>query len=233
MKTSGMYSAFTVSIFFHVVLFSFAVIIAQHITSNQVKPYIVSLVDVAATGALPAGKSTESQVPRAEPKPKKQPEKAPVQKQTDSPVTDEGRVMERITALQAKKRIERIVALRKVVDISGQRADDKRQQAVHGVPPSIKEGDSRIPTQGAGSKDYDSLVIESIRRHWIFPESIDRDLEAIVSIKIARDGSVSINKMEKSSGSILFDRSALKAISNASPLPPPPKEMEMGVRFRP
>ena len=37
--------------------------------------------------------------------------------------------------------------------------------------------------------------------------------------------------IEKSSGNLLFDRSATKAISKASPLSPPPVEMEIGVRF--
>jgi outer membrane biosynthesis protein TonB len=32
---------------------------------------------------------------------------------------------------------------------------------------------------------------------------------------------------------MLFDSSALKAISKASPLPPPHEEMEIGVRFYP
>jgi TonB family protein len=53
----------------------------------------------------------------------------------------------------------------------------------------------------------------------------------VISIKIDSQGKVVSQEIEKSSGNILFDRSAEKAISKASPLPPPPVEMEIGVRF--
>jgi len=40
-------------------------------------------------------------------------------------------------------------------------------------------------------------------------------------------------RIEKPSGNVLFDRSALRAIAKASPVTPPPYEMEIGVRFYP
>ncbi|MDP2753115.1 MAG: energy transducer TonB, partial [Nitrospirota bacterium] len=60
-----------------------------------------------------------------------------------------------------------------------------------------------------------------------------KDLEAIISIKIKRDGAITAQRIEKSSGNTLFDRSAIKALAKASPLSPPPYEMEIGVRFYP
>jgi len=39
--------------------------------------------------------------------------------------------------------------------------------------------------------------------------------------------------VEKSSGDLFFDRSALKAVTKASPVSPPPYEMEIGIRFFP
>jgi len=77
------------------------------------------------------------------------------------------------------------------------------------------------------------MVISKIRQHWIFPEAGNKDLLAIISIRIAKDGRIIVDKIEKSSGNPLFDRSALRAINSASPLPPPPEEIEIGVRFRP
>ena len=53
------------------------------------------------------------------------------------------------------------------------------------------------------------------------------------AIKILKDGTTIVQNIEKSSGNSLFDRSALKALAKASPLPPPPYEMEIGVRFYP
>jgi TonB family protein len=60
-----------------------------------------------------------------------------------------------------------------------------------------------------------------------------KEIEAIVSVKILKDGTARVQRIEKSSGNALFDRSALKALAKASPLPPPPYEMEIGVRFYP
>jgi len=61
----------------------------------------------------------------------------------------------------------------------------------------------------------------------------ERTIEAIVSVRILKDGTALVQKVEKSSGNALFDRSALKALAKASPLAPPPYEMEIGVRFYP
>jgi TonB family protein len=53
----------------------------------------------------------------------------------------------------------------------------------------------------------------------------------IISIKIDKEGYIVAQEIEKSSGNKLFDRSATKALSRSSPLPPPPVAMEIGVRF--
>ena len=54
-----------------------------------------------------------------------------------------------------------------------------------------------------------------------------------MSVKILRDGTAIVQKVERSSGNALFDRSARRAVERASPLSPPPYEMEIGVRFYP
>jgi len=67
----------------------------------------------------------------------------------------------------------------------------------------------------------------------VYPDIGKKDIEAIVSVRILKDGTAIPQKMEKSSGNALFDRSAWRAVAKASPLPPPPQEMEIGVRFYP
>ena len=81
--------------------------------------------------------------------------------------------------------------------------------------------------------DYYARITKEIWQQWIFPETGDKNLEAIISIRIMRDGTVQVSRVEKSSGNSLFDKSALRAISKASPVTPPPHEMEIGVRFYP
>lgn len=84
---------------------------------------------------------------------------------------------------------------------------------------------------GKGTDLYYSIISRKIWQQWIYPDMNVSGLEVIISIKIDRSGKVISHEIEKSSGNALFDRSAIRAISKASPLPPPHGEMEIGVRF--
>ncbi|TNF55857.1 TonB C-terminal domain-containing protein [bacterium] len=81
------------------------------------------------------------------------------------------------------------------------------------------------------SDSYYALITEKIWNQWVYPDFDSKELEIIISIKIDKKGKIVSQEIERSSGNRLFDRSAAKALSKASPLPPPPVEMEIGVRF--
>ncbi|MCL4492281.1 MAG: cell envelope integrity protein TolA [Nitrospirae bacterium] len=234
MREQGMYSAFTVSLSFHILLVLAAGIIVRH--SNMYRmpsPYVVSLVDVSSTSGPAAGRQKETAQKIEEPPKKSSVKKAETPRVVEKPAKqDNTLVSDRIRALQAEKKIEKLVALRKVVDI-GSRKNTSTAAASKPPAKSGKPGAGGTSSGAGSSGDYYSAIVGKIRQQWVYPESLDRDLEATVSIRIARDGSVTIDGIEKSSGSRLFDRSVLSAISKASPLPPPPQEMEIGVRFRP
>lgn len=136
---------------------------------------------------------------------------------------DEKRVEERISAIAAKKKIEQIVRLRSIISLKAG-GDDRK-------------GNSKATTfpigEGTLFDDYYSKIRDEIWQEWIYPDTGQKDLETIISIRIMKDGIVSVQKIEKSSGNPLFDSSAIKAVTKASPLPPPPYEMEIGVRFYP
>lgn len=227
------YHAFTFSVVIHIFLFITAFFLIKHSdTHKKVQPYIVSLVDdMKYSTAAPSDGLQDKAVKMPEPKINQSPtpsRQQAAQKAEKSGKQDENIIKERIAALEAKKKIEKIVALRKVIDIEGQR------NVAKGAPQ--KSSDKAAPagsiSASAGS-DYYSMIVKRIRQEWIFPENLDRNLEAIISIKIAKDGSIKIDKIEKSSGNPVFDRYALRAINKASPLPPPPHAMEVGVRFYP
>ncbi|MBI3593315.1 MAG: cell envelope integrity protein TolA [Nitrospirae bacterium] len=222
MKASGIYSAFTFSLFLHILIITFALFVVKNSHIRKLpSPYIVSLVDTrppisgdsAPKGASPKVEEALRKIDRPFME-SNRPSARQAKKE------DNSRVKERVEALQAKRRVEKIVALRKVVTIGSSGA-------------ALKDGKTGSGGTSSSGGDYYALVESRIRQQWIFPESLDRDLEAIISIKIAKDGSVTIDRVEKSSGSPLFDRSVLRAINMASPLPPPLKETEIGVRFRP
>lgn len=227
------YRSFAFSALVHILLFVIAVIvIKQADIHKKAEPYIVSLVeDFKVTGSAPVKGSDKS--PNATEAVKKQtvtPSKViSNEKSGQSAMQQENIVKERIEALQAKKKIEKIVALRKVINVDGQR-NTTGGGTLKSQNKAALSGTAGPSTPGS---DYYSMIIKRIRQEWVFPESLDRNLEAIISIKIAKDGSIKIERIEKSSGNQLFDRYALRAINKASPLPPPPQEMEVGVRFYP
>jgi colicin import membrane protein len=87
-------------------------------------------------------------------------------------------------------------------------------------------------------KVYYSVIWSQIREQWALPEGIlpQDDYEAIIAVKILRNGEVAEFDFEKRSGNKYFDESTVKAIKKASPFPPLPEwlqgsSLEIGIRF--
>ncbi|MEN2985808.1 MAG: cell envelope integrity protein TolA [Thermodesulfovibrionaceae bacterium] len=143
---------------------------------------------------------------------KKSEQKVSIQKpveKTEKVSKNEELLKERLHALMAKKRVfEKLQA--GSVELSGQ-----------------KESFSGI------SNSYLLLISERIRQKWVIPDTIPKTLEAVVSVRILANGDVFIEGFEKSSGNTIFDSSVIRAIRNSSPLPPPKREILVGLRFKP
>ncbi|MEW6600836.1 MAG: TonB family protein [Nitrospirota bacterium] len=96
----------------------------------------------------------------------------------------------------------------------------------------ITKGAGMSGTQGTGIQppeyinNYGSTIKGSIEDQWIYPEFDSDGIEAVLSFKIDKKGNIISPKIVKSSGNVLFDRSAMKAVMKASPLPPPPLGMD-------
>lgn len=71
---------------------------------------------------------------------------------------------------------------------------------------------------------YKALIIQSISRHWILPEHVNRQLYSQFRIRLAPNGAVLSVNLTRSSGDPVLDRSAQAAIYKASPLPVPEKQ---------
>ena len=235
MKEQGLSGAFTLALLLHIMIVVIATIIAKHSSIYRLpSPYIVSLVDISKTPGPAGGDAAtrvEAPVKEAPAAAKETKAKTEMTQSIHKPTREESAmVSDRISALKAMRKVERIVALRKMIDVG------RRDKPVPSVPASTTQaraGKGGGGGSSGGGADYYAVVVARIRQQWVYPDTLDRDLEAIISIRIAKDGSVTLGGIEKSSGNRLFDRSVLNAISKASPLPSPPKEMEIGVRFRP
>jgi colicin import membrane protein len=143
------------------------------------------------------------------------------------------REIERLKALKAlstkkKEKEERIE--------TGRRNDEEVAQAIEIIRKNklgdVSKGQGLQGIQSSEAENlYFSLVRQKIREQWVHPEFSSEDLEALLSFQIDRKGNIISPKIIQSSGNVLFDRSAMKAILKASPLPPPAVEDEFVLRF--
>lgn len=149
------------------------------------------------------------------------------------PKTSIGDTIESIESIEkVSKEIQRMRAIK---ELSKKRKTDnlktnqiKREKVLSKTSRTV---DATITEKGIGKNSYYTLIIDKIRQQWIYPDVETSELEVIISIKVDKEGNILSQEIERSSGNTLFDRSAIKAISKATPLPPPHKEMEIGVRF--
>jgi TonB family protein len=87
-------------------------------------------------------------------------------------------------------------------------------------------------------QSYYASIWSRIRGQWALPQSIlNKNLEAIIDVKIARSGALLSAQYEKKSGNSYFDESAMRAVRKASPFAPLPdwirdESVELGIRFR-
>lgn len=211
MKTDRLYSSLVFSLCLHSLLVIAAVLYVMFSGSQyKAATFVVSLVDSSSGGSSSRVAEIPSPSEEKSTRMTEKPEKVTTKEKSDA--------SERIAALEAKKKLETMARLRKSVAIS-----------------TTKGAGAKVSTSGTGSggSDYISLIGGKIHQQWVFPETADKDLLAIINIRIARNGNVTILGFEKKSGNVLFDRAAIRAINNASPLPPPSMEMEIGLKFYP
>lgn len=86
--------------------------------------------------------------------------------------------------------------------------------------------------------DYYRSLWSRIKSQWALPPGIlpKGSLEAIVHVRILRNGSLMDIGLEKRSGNSYFDNSALRAVNKSNPLPPLPEwfrdsSLDIGIRF--
>lgn len=159
---------------------------------------------------------------------------------------EKGVSLEPVDTKRVSKEIERLRALSALVKkkqakeeemARAKEADESVEQAIEG----IKKRNTITVSTGAGipgaqasadSESYYALITQKIWGEWVYPDLDMSDLEVVMSIKIDSSGKIISHFVEQSSGNKKFDQSASYAIIKASPLPSPPVEMEVGVRFR-
>jgi len=200
---SGVAAAIFLSILFHVALSAIAVFSAWHHSPLQT----TSVMNIRFAKPQPAPEITPSAqpapMPVAEPKPPKIVEK-PKKIEKTAPPSPFGK---------SKKK-------------AAEPPPPQPRNPATPQPPSAE-----VPVGGAGVTALEggdfpySIYIERMKTligsHWFRPQVGD-NASAIVFFAIDRDGSIRDAKVEDASGNGLYDRAALRAVLEASPLPPLP-----------
>lgn len=147
------------------------------------------------------------------------------------------RVSREIARLQALKALSTKKKQKEEQIEKGRRNEEEVAQAIEIIRKNklgdVPKGTGALPgTQSSEDiNPYITMVQQKIWDQWIHPEFSSEDLEAVLSFQIDRKGNIVSPKIVQSSGNVLFDRSAMKAILKAGPLPPPVVEDEFVVRF--
>ncbi len=223
----------------HVIVFLVAVLIFRQ-SSHFImpSPYMVNLVSPDVPHKM---NSREVSIPRQKkqaPAPAPQVHrKQPRETVKERDIEEERAMVEKkIAAIATKRKIEEIEKAfkhRSVISLNA-RGDNKASNPAVSRPGNIPARSDAADKQGTIADDYYAKIIKEIWKQWRWNPALGRkDIEAIVSIKILKDGTAIVQKFEKRSGNPEFDRSTLRALALASPLSPPPHEMELGVRFYP
>jgi TonB family protein len=96
-------------------------------------------------------------------------------------------------------------------------------------------GDMRLDTRDFPFAYYLMTIRRKVAGTWNVPQSsVGGELQCRVHFRIARDGQIVSPEIELSSGVFLFDQAALRAVIEASPMPPLPDEYRgdnLGVHF--
>jgi len=223
MREPSLQKTTALSFVLHLTAFLIAVIVlkqSDHIVFPS--PYTVSLISSDILTGIDKGKNID-----APDMSKESVTQADIPKKNIKEIS-KGKEMveEKISAIAAKKKkIDTLAKLHEIISL-------KASGGKHSIAAKTTSS-----TQGKvnTSDDYYSKIMNEIHDQWGWHGEaiVQKDIETIVGIKILRDGTVIVQKIEKSSGNPRFDRSAIKALAKASPLPPPPYEIEIGVRFYP
>ena len=207
----------------HVTVFILsALILKQSHHTVLPSPYIVSIVGqeaVSRESGHERASSTQESVKAAVPPENSVPKNEKVSK------SEEKRLEEVIAAMEAKKKLERIARLKSaMVSIRGNEGSGKKDS----LKP-MASGSKGV----TGSASYEDKIRVEIHDKWRWPDTVKKNLETIIVVTIKRDGTISLQNIvwEKKSGNRLFDKSVVDAVRDASPVTPPPHEMEIGIRF--
>jgi colicin import membrane protein len=203
-----------------------------------------------AVPAVPASPPVAVEKPKA--KEKEKPVSLAPKKEEPKKEDSEKKITEAIDRLRQKRESKNLESA--IEKIRSEKESRQVESAIEGIRKKVTIGskgavESHEPSSGGASTDvmtikhklYYNLIWKKIRSGWVLPDAAlagQKNLEAIIGIRISPNGQIEDIQFEKKSGNPIFDESALRAIQKANPLPPLPpgfegERFDVGVRFTP
>ncbi len=219
-------------------LFLFLVTAPMKTGKKEYKSYVVDLVAPAELQS-PSIKDTGRRVVKAKPRPRKRVKAKSMPSQRVNREIERLQAISAISKLKDKKKAEtasRLKDVKKNIYEGEEAASDaeladkiealrQKKLAGVGIPGKSKPGKN--------TEFYYNLISQKIWSEWICHNCESEDFEVVISFHINMDGSIDSLRIVRSSGNSFYDKSAMKAIQKASPLPPPVVEDDYELRFHP
>jgi colicin import membrane protein len=163
----------------------------------------------------------------------------------------EQKIAEAIERLRQKKESKSVEST--IERLRSEKESRQVQSAIEGIRKRVTiSAGGAVEAEGTSSgastdvmtikhKIYYNLIWKRIRSMWVLSDAAiagQKNLEAIIAIRIAKNGQIEDIQFEKKSGNPVFDESALRAIQKSNPLAPLPpgfegEKFDVGVRFTP
>lgn len=195
-------------------------------------------------------------------KPKPEPAKPDKAKPEKPPAKTDDKILKSLERIQARVKEkqenqalkDKLSRLRDSLHESATTKSSGSEPAGEAAPGAGGADAGGVAASGAGGgsssvdealKKYYIAIVRKVHSNWALPDTQDWDsnLEAIVFIRIKRDGTVAETFFEKKSGNIYFDQYVEKTINATMPMPPIPSDvkenefqdgtLEIGLRFIP
>ncbi|OGW32112.1 MAG: hypothetical protein A2X59_02895 [Nitrospirae bacterium GWC2_42_7] len=224
MKGPSLQRTATLSAALHLTVFLLTLLILRQ--SNNIiipSPYVVSIVappDNKQEDSKTKTDSSAAEIKRTSLLDAKESPKTVKEKKAD-----QERVNKEIAKMEAIAKLNRNKKLRDIVTLKSSNEQNIKKKA--------DQAANYNAAKGTLFDSYYAKITDEIRQEWAYPDIGEKNLEAIIFVKIMRDGTIKVQNIERSSGNAFFDRSAQRAIARATPVSPPPYEMEIGIRFYP
>jgi protein TonB len=187
--------------------------------------YAVNIVSAGELQGAGAGKETKAPPPQVEPEPEPEPE----EEEEMAPPPDVRKRQQKPREKPAK--IVPTTEIEKTVPGAGSGLGGSGQEGTGGSG----TGTVAFDAGDFPFANYIGRMRRKIAAHWRVPEgSQGEDRTCVVYFRVMRDGSISQAGVEQSSGLFIFDQAAERAVIQASPLPPLPREygeQYLGVHF--